>query len=232
MKNNVLSFITAILSVVSVVLCTLVIVERNDKQELAERNRELEASIGEFREKIESLEEARQRETEENAKKDEPLEFFSLASVPYQASAYMGNNYLGQVWIMHAEAPKQKTTDGKPVYFPVVRIDEGLKGRFTSIQTNVVERAVVRNVSNYDQDYYYNWNYNRFRRAPTAPTAPSAPVAPSPPSHPIAPPAQPITPPPFVPPTPITDRPRTVIPRRGVNTSSVTMKLESVQPMK
>ena len=225
MKNNLLSVITGVLATIAIVLCAVVVIERNEKQFLAGQNLELKRSLGDFREQLEEVQAQQAIATAVNEEKEKPLEFVSLASVPYQASAFIGDDYLGHVWIMHAESPKQKTSDGGPVYFPVVRIDEQLKGRFTTIMTNVVERAVVRNTSNYNQDYQNIWYYgrNNYGRSTPAPHAPLAPVMPSPPNAPIAPPGNPVSPPRFVPPTPITERPR-VTPRSSrSNTRSTTL---------
>lgn len=104
------------------------------------------------------------------------------APQPYQARAFLGNDYLGSAWIVHAEIPG---SGGQvPARFtPVVRLDENLKERFSTTKTNVVEKEIFRESTYYSQPYQFNnygsWPYRyRSGRAPSAPSAPEAPGSP------------------------------------------------------
>jgi len=96
---------------------------------------------------------------------------------PFQARAYVGNDYLGMAWVVPRNI-RESGASGEMIYEPVIWIDERSRKAFT--QTNIVEREVVRNNS-YNQTWAYQQPYWYGYPLWTRPT----------PDRPIAPPTRP-----------------------------------------
>lgn len=102
---------------------------------------------------------------------------------PFQARAYVGNDYLGLAWVIPSNVKPHAET-GEYRFEPVIWIDERNRKAFT--QTNVVEREVVRNTSTtqvYQQPYWYGYPV-WIRPQPETPGQPAQPPAQRPPTLP------------------------------------------------
>lgn len=102
---------------------------------------------------------------------------------PFQARAYVGNDYLGMAWVIPSNVKPHPET-GEYRFEPVIWIDERNRKAFT--QTNVVEREVVRNTSTtqvYQQPYWYGYPV-WIRPQPETPGQPNQPPAQRPPTLP------------------------------------------------
>ncbi len=121
---------------------------------------------------------------------------------PFRAQAYVGKSPLGWAWIVPHNVRKDPKSQ-RYVYDPVVWLEEGLRGRFTTHHTNVVERE-VQTQSYPPTTYYPEVVYSGYT---------TWPVYPSPPIH--RPPGMTNPPPIVTPPTPIQPVPQPFNPGSG-----------------
>lgn len=150
--------------------------------ELTERSHGLEAEVKNLRQQIATQQvehaSATRPETGAEPSSDATTNFPAAKAIqpqPFQARAYVGNDYLGMAWVIPSRV-KQDTETGEYQFEPVIWIDQKARGAFT--KTNIVEREVVLNEAynesqSIPQSYWYGYPVwvrpNRFHEHPVQP---------------------------------------------------------------
>lgn len=170
------NILSVFFGIVVVMLTLVLFLEFQDNRELRKENTQLKSDVdsikGELRaltelkselnEKIDTgaarineLKEALDKKSESASQTDEA----DRLEKPYQAQVFLGNDYVGSAWIVHART-QRKGEDGntESAYTPVVRLDPALKNRLQTTVTNVQELPVYRQTTINSTPYQFN-NY-------------------------------------------------------------------------
>jgi hypothetical protein len=130
--------------------------------DLTQRSNGLEAEVRELREKLAGQEqrnltkaEAPSAAAESDTVTTNTAPAGPVQPQPFQARAYVGNDYLGIAWVIPSNV-KEHAESGEYRFEPVIWIDAKARQAFT--QTNVVEREVVRH-NTYNHTYAYQQPY-------------------------------------------------------------------------
>jgi hypothetical protein len=165
---------------------------RTDADNVRAGNRDLAKQLAQARDEARSLQ-ARLAELEATRTNDAVTPLAPPVVAPYPAAAYLGQSYLGQAWVIPRNF-RYDTNAQRYVYEPVIWLDGGLRDRFVTHHTNVVEREVEAayvNYNYYPQPFYWLTLPERRHRGrdqfPAPPQPPSPPQAPRSPSGPPPP---------------------------------------------